>query len=110
MPDLPLGRIKDCLEDFVVEEIAAYAPNGAGEHVFIRITKRDITTLDAARTLADALGCDPCAMGYAGMKDKRAGATQTISLHAPAAASWCRCSEARTRRSSQHFVASSMSW
>jgi tRNA pseudouridine13 synthase len=83
MPDLPRGRIKDRPEDFVVEEIPAYAPSGAGEHVFVRFTKRDMTTIDAVSALARALGCDPRAAGIAGMKDKRAVATQTISLHAP---------------------------
>jgi tRNA pseudouridine13 synthase len=81
--DLPPGRIKDAPEDFVVEEIPAYAPAGTGEHVFIRLTKRDRTTPDAVRDVARALGCDPREAGYAGMKDKRAVTTQTISLHAP---------------------------
>jgi tRNA pseudouridine13 synthase len=81
--DLPPGRIKDDPEDFIVEEIPAYAPSGTGEHVLIRLTKRDRTTPDAVRDVARALGCDPREAGYAGMKDKRAVTTQTISLHAP---------------------------
>jgi tRNA pseudouridine13 synthase len=81
--DLPPGRIKETPEDFIVEEIPAYAPSGAGEHVFVRLTKRDRTTPDAVRDLARALGCDPREAGYAGMKDKRAVTTQTVSLHAP---------------------------
>jgi tRNA pseudouridine13 synthase len=81
--DRPRGLIKDRLEDFVVEEVPAYLPSGAGEHVFVRLTKRDVTTLDAIRALALAAGCDPRAAGFAGMKDKRAIATQMISLQAP---------------------------
>lgn len=77
------GRIKVQPEDFVVEEIPAYAPSGAGEHVFVRFTKTDRTTLDAVRTIARALECDPREAGFAGMKDKRAVTTQTLSLHAP---------------------------
>ncbi len=83
MLELPRGRLKQRPEDFVVEEIPAYAPSGAGEHVFVRFTKRDTTTLDAVRAFARALDCDPREVGFAGMKDKRAVATQTISLHAP---------------------------
>jgi tRNA pseudouridine13 synthase len=83
MLDLPRGRIRRSPEDFVVEEIPAYAPSGAGEHVFVRFTKRDVTTLDAAHALARALCCNPRDTGFAGMKDKRAISTQTISLHAP---------------------------
>ncbi|HXX67896.1 MAG TPA: tRNA pseudouridine(13) synthase TruD [Polyangiaceae bacterium] len=79
----PRGRIKERPEDFVVEEIAAYAPQGSGEHLFVRFTKRDRTTLDAVRAIARALGCDPRAAGVAGMKDRRAVTTQTISLQAP---------------------------
>ncbi len=77
------GRIKVHPEDFVVEEIPAYAPAGAGEHVFVRFTKTDRTTLDAMRMVARALGCDPREAGFAGMKDRRAVTTQTVSLHAP---------------------------
>jgi tRNA pseudouridine13 synthase len=83
MSSLPPGRIKESPEDFVVEEIPAYDPAGTGEHVFVRFTKRDRTTLDAVRAIARALGCDPRAAGFAGMKDKRALTTQTLSLHAP---------------------------
>ena len=83
MPDRPVGRIRTHLHDFVVEEIPAYAPTGEGEHVFVRLTKTDRTTLDAVRAIAHALGCDPRAAGFAGMKDKRAICTQTVSLQTP---------------------------
>jgi tRNA pseudouridine13 synthase len=83
----PRGLIKEALEDFVVEELPAYAPTGTGEHVFVRFTKTDLTTLDAVRMLAGALGCDHRAAGFAGMKDRRGRTTQTISLQAPRGAS-----------------------
>ena len=84
MLDLPRGRIKDRPEDFVVEEIPAYPPSGEGSHVYVRFTKRDLTTMDAVRDVAQALSCAWRDAGYAGMKDKRAEATQTVSLLAPA--------------------------
>jgi tRNA pseudouridine13 synthase len=77
------GTLKARPEDFLVDEIPAYEPSGAGEHVFVRFTKIDLTTPDAVRTIARALGCDPREAGVAGMKDKRAVATQTVSLHVP---------------------------
>jgi tRNA pseudouridine13 synthase len=83
MPDLPTGRIKDTPEDFVVEELPAYEPQGVGEHVYVRFTKRELTTPEAAAALARALSCNVREAGWAGMKDKRAVATQTISLHPP---------------------------
>jgi tRNA pseudouridine13 synthase len=83
VPELPPGRIKDRPEDFVVEELPAYAPVGTGEHVYVRFTKTDLNSLDAMRAVARALGCDARESGLAGMKDRRAVTTQTISLHAP---------------------------
>ncbi|HEY4016654.1 MAG TPA: tRNA pseudouridine(13) synthase TruD [Polyangiaceae bacterium] len=83
MSDLPRGTIRTTIDDFVVEELPAYTPSGSGEHVFVRFTKRNVTTLDAAKALSRALGCDPREAGFAGMKDKRAVTTQTVSLHAP---------------------------
>jgi tRNA pseudouridine13 synthase len=80
---LPRALIKGCPDDFVVEEIPAYAPSGRGEHVFVRFTKRGLTTLDAVDRLARALGCDPRETGFAGMKDKHAVTTQTASFHVP---------------------------
>jgi tRNA pseudouridine13 synthase len=79
----PYGRIRDRAEDFAVEEIPAYAPSGEGQHVFVRLTKIGRTTLDTVRAVARALGCDAREAGFAGMKDKRAVTTQTISLQAP---------------------------
>ena len=83
MSDRPVVRIRTHVDDFVVDEIPAYAPTGDGEHVFLRLTKRDRTTLEAVRAVAQALGCDPRAAGFAGMKDKRAVCTQTVSLQTP---------------------------
>ncbi len=83
MSDLPVALLKERPEDFVVEEIPAYAPSGAGGHVYVRFTKTDRTTLDAVRMIARALSCDPRAAGFAGMKDRRAVTTQTMSLEVP---------------------------
>ncbi|HEY1957057.1 MAG TPA: tRNA pseudouridine(13) synthase TruD, partial [Polyangiaceae bacterium] len=72
--------IKESPEDFVVEEIPAYEPSGTGNHVYVRFTKRDMTTDAAVRAIARALEVDARNAGVAGMKDKRAVTTQTISL------------------------------
>jgi len=81
--DRPTGRIKAKLEDFVVEELPAYEPSGTGEHVFVRITKTDLTTLEAVKRVARALACDAREVGFAGMKDRHGVTTQTLSVHAP---------------------------
>jgi tRNA pseudouridine13 synthase len=67
-------------ETFVVEEIAAYEPAGAGEHTFLWIEKRGVTTMDAGRRLARLLGADARDVGYAGLKDRNAVTRQWMSL------------------------------
>src|SRR4029079_11091478 len=77
------AEIRRTPEDFVVEEIPAYLPSGRGEHLFITFRKRGLTTPDAVRSLAQALGVDPNGAGYAGMKDRHAVTTQTASFPFP---------------------------
>lgn len=79
----PRGFIKTTPEDFVVEEIPAYAPSGEGEHVYVRFQKRGLTTDAAVGAIARAAGASARDAGVAGMKDKDAVTTQTISLLAP---------------------------
>jgi tRNA pseudouridine13 synthase len=77
------ARIKTVPEDFVVEEIPAYEPSGQGDHLFVRFTKRGLTTEQALRALAAALGANARDAGIAGQKDKIAVTTQTASFLAP---------------------------
>jgi tRNA pseudouridine13 synthase len=85
--DFPTATIRKTPEDFVVEEIPAFEPSGEGEHLYVRITKRDLTTNEAVKRVCAALGVDERGAGYAGMKDKRAVTTQTISVPFPRARS-----------------------
>jgi tRNA pseudouridine13 synthase len=68
------------IERFVVEEIAAYPPSGEGEHTYLWIEKRGLTTLEAVRLLASALGVEGRDLGYAGQKDRHATTRQWISV------------------------------
>lgn len=70
-------------EDFVVDEIPAYAATGAGDHVFVRIEKRNLTTPFGIAGLARALGIRDRDIGVAGMKDRHAVTTQWLSLPPP---------------------------
>jgi tRNA pseudouridine13 synthase len=83
--ELPEAVIRKSPEDFVVEELPAYAPSGKGEHLFITFRKRGLTTPDAVRALARDLGVDPRFAGWAGMKDRHAVTTQTVSFSLPMA-------------------------
>ncbi len=74
------GRLKEVPEDFVVDEIPAYEPCGEGEHLFVRIEKRDLAWNDARRAIAAALGIRPDDVSAAGIKDRRAVTRQWISV------------------------------
>jgi tRNA pseudouridine13 synthase len=74
------GLIKESPDDFIVEEIPAYLPCGAGEHLYLTIEKRGLTTLEAVRRIAGALKVSERDIGYAGMKDAVGVTRQSISL------------------------------
>jgi len=80
---LPRGRIKATPEDFVVDEMALYEPSGEGEHLYVRFTKRGLNTDFAARQIGSALGVNMRDVGIAGMKDRHAVTSQSISLPIP---------------------------
>jgi tRNA pseudouridine13 synthase len=69
-------------EDFQVDEIPLYIFSGEGEHVYVRVRKRRLTTRDAVVALARAAGVPQSEVGTAGMKDKHAVTTQWMSLPA----------------------------
>lgn len=74
------GTIKESPEDFLVEEIPSYLPCGSGEHCYLTIEKRGITTLEAVRRIAQSLKVPEREIGYAGMKDAVGITRQTISV------------------------------
>ena len=74
------GIIKSSAADFIVEEIPRYEPCGEGTHVFFQIEKTGLTTLEAIRRIARALGKKPRDIGYAGLKDARGITRQVLSI------------------------------
>jgi tRNA pseudouridine13 synthase len=77
------GVLRASPEDFVVDEEPAYLPSGTGDHVFVRIEKRGLTTPQAVEQLARALGVAARDIGVAGMKDRHAVTRQWLSLPPP---------------------------
>jgi tRNA pseudouridine13 synthase len=77
------GRLRAALEDFFVDEDLGFSPDGAGEHLFLRVEKRGANTDFVARELARYAGVAPDAVSYAGLKDRHAVTRQTFSLHLP---------------------------
>ncbi len=74
------GQLKSEPEDFFVEEIPLYLPAGEGQHTYVRIEKRGLSTYATVKMLARALNISPRAVGYAGLKDAQAISRQTFSI------------------------------
>jgi tRNA pseudouridine13 synthase len=81
-PELPPigGRVGPEPEHFRVDEVPLYAASGKGEHQYVQVEKRLLTTPELARRLARACGVHERDVGYAGLKDKHAVTTQWLSL------------------------------
>jgi tRNA pseudouridine13 synthase len=75
------GLVKFKPEYFVVEEIPLYMPCGQGEHLYVNITKTKMTTRDIQVGLAELFELMPEDVGKAGLKDKYAVSTQTLSIN-----------------------------
>ena len=77
------GVLRARPEDFVVDEEPAYPPSGSGDHVFVLVEKRELTSPQAAQAIARALGIAERDIGIAGMKDRHAITRQWMSLPPP---------------------------
>ncbi len=72
---------KQSKDDFVVTEIPLYEFSGEGEHLILKIRKKDLATWDMLKILSDYTGVKSRDIGYAGLKDKNAMTIQYISVH-----------------------------
>ena len=81
-PPLGSGRLRTAPEDFVVDELLGFEPAGAGHHTLLRVRKRQANTEWVARQLAREARVKPFDVGYAGLKDRHAVATQWFSVPA----------------------------
>lgn len=77
------GVIRQRPEDFLVEETPLYHPKGEGEHVYLFIQKRDMSTSELIGVIARHFSVNRRAVGYAGQKDAHAITRQLISVHVP---------------------------
>ncbi len=76
------GSLKDVPEDFVVEELPLYEACGEGEHLYLFIEKRGLTTPELVKHLTRVLNIASGDIGFAGRKDKLAITRQYVSLPA----------------------------
>ncbi|NLC71409.1 MAG: tRNA pseudouridine(13) synthase TruD [Desulfuromonadaceae bacterium] len=79
------GTFKVQPEDFLVEEVPFYLPCGEGEHLYLQVEKRNLTTLDLVHSLARSCDIREREIGYAGLKDARGVTRQWLSLPARSA-------------------------
>jgi tRNA pseudouridine13 synthase len=69
-------------EDFHVDELLGFEPDGAGEHLLLHIEKTGLTTFDAQAILARHFNVPLRDTAFAGMKDKQGVTRQWFSLPA----------------------------
>jgi tRNA pseudouridine13 synthase len=77
---LARGTLRVEPEDFVVEEDLGFGASGMGQHVLLKVRKRNANTQWVVRELAKICGCHPRDIGYAGLKDRRAIAIQWLTV------------------------------
>ena len=77
------GRIRTEPEDFRVEEVLGFAPDGAGSHVLLTVEKRGANSGWVAAQLARAAGVAVRDVGYAGQKDRQAVTLQAYTVPVP---------------------------
>lgn len=75
------ARLKARPEDFIVEELLGFEPDGDGSHVMLWLEKRGLNTDQVARTLARHAGARPVDVGYSGLKDRHALTRQWFSVN-----------------------------
>ena len=72
--------MRQSAEDFRVDEVLGFEPDGDGEHLLIHLRKRDTNTNWLAGQLARYAGLPAKEVSYAGLKDRHAVTTQWFSL------------------------------
>ncbi len=75
------GDLKATPQDFFVEEVLGFQPDGLGEFVFVFIEKVGVNTDFLAKRLASFADIDPNKVTYSGVKDRHACTRQWFCLH-----------------------------
>ncbi len=71
---------KQSPETFVVEEVPLYPFKEEGEHLVLKVRKKNLTTWQMLQSLSEQIGVKLRDIGYAGLKDKNALTYQFISM------------------------------
>lgn len=77
------ARFREDPDDFVVEERLGWEPGGGGEHLFLQIRKRGLSTAEAAQRIAACAGVQARRVSHAGLKDRQGVCVQWLSIQLP---------------------------
>jgi tRNA pseudouridine13 synthase len=69
-------------DGFLVDEVPLYLPSGQGEHLYLHVEKRGVSTPELWKRLRGVFGVKEVEIGTAGMKDARGVTRQWISVPA----------------------------
>ena len=70
-------------EDFFVDEVLGFEPEGSGEHLFVRVEKTGANSDWVGKQLARFADVAPMAVSWSGMKDRHAVTRQWFSVQLP---------------------------
>ncbi len=74
------ARIRSRPEDFIVDEVLGLSPDGEGEHLLVRVRKRERNSYDVIQWLSQRMGVARRDVGFCGLKDRVAVTSQWFSL------------------------------
>lgn len=77
------GKLKQLPEDFIVHEQLGFELTGQGEHLFIEVEKKQLTTFQLIDIIARHCSVPARQIGYSGLKDKQAVTRQWLSIQLP---------------------------
>ncbi len=80
-PPAATATLRATPEDFQVDEVLGFEPDGAGDHVLLHIRKRNTNTEWLARQIAKFAAVKPVDVGYSGLKDRNAVTSQWFSVN-----------------------------
>ena len=89
------GRIRVAPEDFCVEEVLGFEPDGSGSHALLVVAKRDANTGWVAAQLARHAEVPVRDVGFSGHKDRHAVTRQSYTVPLPHDVAVARCLEWR---------------
>jgi len=75
-----VARIRVSAEDFKVEELPGFDPDGVENHLLLQVRKRERNTHDVVKWLSERTGAPRRDIGFCGLKDRVAVTTQWFSV------------------------------